>query len=479
MQQFLSKNILIIEPKFPFNKRMVEVFARSNQVSVFNFDGLDSDTCQTKTQSTIHKKLLGLIYSKNIDHVVFSSELFFPFAKLDGFNTFVQCLETLQTFLRIKVIFVLLNDILHTEWNGIQGNAIDLVNKEDWVPEALNRLKEVVTRSGWLTINVSSTYTYFSTNNLYGEIQLNRASKDKRSKDSKNSKLLVLHFADDVIQFISDSFEKSGVLSYDRCNSIYGFDEYLSEINLLVKEIRAGQPNNVEAVSCVNNVIKVNVNPNIKTVFNQSGCSVNLIYRNKPEEKLNHRSVAQTRIHLGMQLANSIPQSIIEKIDIVVPVPETGKYYAQGLAIALGKPYVEAIYKTKNFGRSFEINDQDKRRSFIVSKISLIEELIRDRTIVVVDEAIFTGATLKIVSNMLRKVSLKNVYIAVPSPECRFRCSYGMMPDRPLLSEYVRDSSLASYFDVNSVFLQRYNDFKFITNQQGFHCTQCFDGKNI
>lgn len=158
---------------------------------------------------------------------------------------------------------------------------------------------------------------------------------------------------------------------------------------------------------------------------------------------------------------------------MIIPVPETGKAYAQGLATALGLPYVEGLYKADR-KRSFDIENFDERREFLFSRLNVVPDLLMGKSVIVVDEAIFTGATLKVVSYLLRQAGVRNVYFAIPSPEARYECKFNMQPKRNLLSEYVRKEALWSYFNVQAVFFQ--DDLAFIQSieQDGPQCVACF-----
>ena len=69
-------------------------------------------------------------------------------------------------------------------------------------------------------------------------------------------------------------------------------------------------------------------------------------------------------LKLGALLKNQIPTDVLDTIDAVVPVPETGKYYAQGLAMESNKPYLETSFEKTDVGRSFDIKHTEKARVY-------------------------------------------------------------------------------------------------------------------
>lgn len=215
----------------------------------------------------------------------------------------------------------------------------------------------------------------------------------------------------------------------------------------------------------------------LHVVTRQSHCAVNYLYRKAPEDRFGSRTVARFREELGKSLSRLIPVEIVNGVDMVVPVPETGKLYAQGLATGLGLPYVEAIYKADS-KRSFDIESFDERREFLFSRLSLVPGLLAGKGVIVVDEAIFTGATLRVVSRLLSDEGARCVYFAIPSPEARFSCNFNMQPKRGLLSEYVRKEDLSNYFNVQGVFFQDEETFTQSVEHDEPHCMACFIQKD-
>lgn len=209
----------------------------------------------------------------------------------------------------------------------------------------------------------------------------------------------------------------------------------------------------------------------------QTNCSFKLIYQLRPEDYFFNKLVCKERIALGEELSDSIPMDVADEIDFVTPVPNTGTYYAMGLAKEMCKPYIQAIIKTSFSERSFQIADPDTRKKFLWSKIRPIKELIKGKKIAVVDEAIFTGSTLKVVCEMLHECNVKKIYLCIPTPKCRHHCSYLVYPERDMLLEYLSESTLTEYFDVEGIFFQDDKKFeKELSSIAEGLCMECFLG---
>ena len=107
-------------------------------------------------------------------------------------------------------------------------------------------------------------------------------------------------------------------------------------------------------------------------------------------------------------------------------------------------------------------------------KLLIIEDLVRDKSICLVDEAIFTGATLKTVCNQLRDVGVKSIYIAIPTPPCYRQCHVKMLPQRNMLLEYQRSENLSYYFDSDEVYYGTVEEFDAELYKHGKFCYNCF-----
>lgn len=215
----------------------------------------------------------------------------------------------------------------------------------------------------------------------------------------------------------------------------------------------------------------------LKYVSQQSKAALNLIYRKKPYEIVNGKSVAEWRMLLGRSLSESIDKNTIDDLDYIIPVPETGKTYAQGISSSLNKPYVEALYKKAEIGRSFDIQKIKDRKQFIKNKLGLIKSLVKGKTVGIVDEAIFTGITLKQVCELLLEAEVKKIYLLIPTPECSNKCTYNMQPSREFLSEKYNKEELKKYFNVEDVIFQKFDIFKSIMEESGFNYLCCFENE--
>src|SRR5699024_1449616 len=121
-----------------------------------------------------------------------------------------------------------------------------------------------------------------------------------------------------------------------------------------------------------------------------------LLYTCSPAELEGKVQIGHFRYQLGKLLAETLKSGFSETLDYVVPIPNSGLYYAMGVAEALGVPYLQALIKRDGQRRSLQEQDMKVREQMIRENIALLPGLLEGKSVALVDEAIFTGITLKI-----------------------------------------------------------------------------------
>lgn len=153
-----------------------------------------------------------------------------------------------------------------------------------------------------------------------------------------------------------------------------------------------------------------------------STCSFEYVYFCRPDSIVDEKSVYQSRINIGKILARN------EDIDadIVISVPDSGTVSALGYAEGSGVPYKEGFLKNKYLGRTFIAPTQEERELLVSLKLSVIEENVRGKNVVIVDDSIVRGTTSKIIIKMLRKAGAKSVHMRIASPPVAHSCYFGI-----------------------------------------------------
>jgi amidophosphoribosyltransferase len=151
-------------------------------------------------------------------------------------------------------------------------------------------------------------------------------------------------------------------------------------------------------------------------------CMFEYVYFSRPDSVLNKRSVYEARSELGKILAKEAPV----KADVVIPVPDTSRTAASSLAAALGMPCEEGLIKNRYIGRTFIMPDQSRRVDAVRLKLNPVRKIIEGKSVVLVDDSIVRGTTLKQITALVRKAGAREVHLRITCPPVKSPCFYGV-----------------------------------------------------
>ena len=140
-----------------------------------------------------------------------------------------------------------------------------------------------------------------------------------------------------------------------------------------------------------------------------------------PTPPLDGTGVHAGRVRMGERLAEEAPVDA----DFVMPIPDSGTPAAIGFAKRSGIPYEEGLIKNRYVGRTFIEPDQELRRQGIRLKFNPLAE-IAGRRIVVVDDSIVRGNTMRALVQMLFGAGAAEVHVRISSPPVVSPCFYGI-----------------------------------------------------
>jgi amidophosphoribosyltransferase len=152
------------------------------------------------------------------------------------------------------------------------------------------------------------------------------------------------------------------------------------------------------------------------------GCLFEFVYLARPDTSISGRGVHATRVEVGRRLAREHP---IEA-DLVIPVPESGRYAAIGYAQESGIPFAEGLVKNAYVGRTFIQPSQSLRQLGIRLKLNPLRDVIAGQRLVVVDDSIVRGNTQRALVRMLREAGAREVHVRIASPPVKWPCFYGI-----------------------------------------------------
>jgi len=204
-------------------------------------------------------------------------------------------------------------------------------------------------------------------------------------------------------------------------------------------------------------------------------CIFELVYFARPDSNLGGRNVAEMRVEMGRRLARTQPV----EADIVVPVPDSGNYAAQGYSEESGIPLGHAFVRNHYIGRTFLQPSQMIRDFDVRVKLNLIADAVRGKRVVVVDDSIVRGTTARARVVNLRESGAREVHLRISCPAHRFPCHYGIdFPDpQELLANRMTTTEIVKFLGVDSLAYLPLNDMIASTGwPSDSFCTACFTG---
>jgi amidophosphoribosyltransferase len=163
--------------------------------------------------------------------------------------------------------------------------------------------------------------------------------------------------------------------------------------------------------------------PIIKRFCNYSSynCMFEWIYFSRPDSDIEKRSVHEVRVEIGRQLAKNFPVDA----DIIVPIPESGRTYANGYSKESGIPIEEGLMKD-NLMRTFILQTQAKRDEMADEIVSAIESAVRGKRIVVTDDSLIRGTNIRNIIKKLRNAGAMKIHVRVGCPPIVAPCYLGI-----------------------------------------------------
>ena len=121
--------------------------------------------------------------------------------------------------------------------------------------------------------------------------------------------------------------------------------------------------------------------------------------------------------------------------DLVVGAPDSGISFAIGYAEEAGIKYTEGIIKNRYVGRTFIQPTQEMRELAVKIKLNPLKEYIEGKRIVLVDDSIVRGTTMKRTVKMLRDVGVKEIHLRIGSPMVKY--SSNLVMNTPTKAELI------------------------------------------
>ncbi|MBS5063435.1 MAG: amidophosphoribosyltransferase [Hungatella hathewayi] len=150
-------------------------------------------------------------------------------------------------------------------------------------------------------------------------------------------------------------------------------------------------------------------------------CSFLWVYYGYPTSTYEGINVETMRYECGKMLAKRDDV----RTDIVAGVPDSGIAHAVGYANESGIPFARPFIKyTPTWPRSFMPQSQNQRNLIARMKLIPVDALIRDKSLLLIDDSIVRGTQLGETTEFLYQSGAKEVHIRPACPPLMFGCPY-------------------------------------------------------
>lgn len=208
----------------------------------------------------------------------------------------------------------------------------------------------------------------------------------------------------------------------------------------------------------------------------KSHCFFEYIYFSNNASICDGVSMYAAREKIGESLAQEEYIDTSDENLIVVPVPDTSYVAGSQYASSLQLPFILAIIKNHQVGRTF-ITGQDRIEK-IRMKFSFIKEKLKGKKVILIDDSIVRGSTLKGLVNVLKDwCEVDEVHVRIGCPPITSPCFYGI--DMPTIAELYAGNNTPNSEDFNANSL-KYISLDGLLSSIGLDsnklCTSCISG---
>jgi amidophosphoribosyltransferase len=237
-----------------------------------------------------------------------------------------------------------------------------------------------------------------------------------------------------------------------------------------IRDVKPG-----EVVSLSNNALKVM--QAVKPEQPSAMCVFEHIYFARPDQTWDGINVHHVRQRLGEELAREMLDGL--SADVVIPVPDSSVPAAIGFSHVSGIPYNDGFIKNRYVGRTFIEPTDSLRKRGVALKFNVINENVRDKRVVMIDDSIVRGNTTGPLIKLLKNAGAKVVYVAITCPPIAHPCFMGVDMGRheDLIAHNRTVEEIREHVDADSLYYLSVDGMmKAVQRKDGF-CQACFTGQ--
>lgn len=98
---------------------------------------------------------------------------------------------------------------------------------------------------------------------------------------------------------------------------------------------------------------------------------------------------------------------------VVIGVPDSSLSAATGYAEASGLPFDFDLVKNRYVGRPFIRPEASAREAGVRRKLAVLEPVVRGRSVIVVDDSIVQGMTMRRIAGLVREADVRAVHVRI------------------------------------------------------------------
>ncbi|MCB0297274.1 MAG: amidophosphoribosyltransferase, partial [Calditrichaeota bacterium] len=204
-------------------------------------------------------------------------------------------------------------------------------------------------------------------------------------------------------------------------------------------------------------------------------CIFELVYFARPDSYQFDEYVYDVRHKLGARLAAYDDFDA----DVVVPVPDSANFIAMGYAAAKNVPFNMGLIRNHYVGRTFIRPDQYSRDESVRQKFNPLKDFFTDKKVVMVDDSIVRGTTIRKLVRMVKGAGAKEVHLRIGSPPVIGSCYYGIdTPNRnELIANNMSIEAIQDYLGADSLKYLTIEDLRACVKTADNFCYACFNGE--
>lgn len=198
----------------------------------------------------------------------------------------------------------------------------------------------------------------------------------------------------------------------------------------VVRDVKPGEVFFVDTDGIMHNQVVV------PSTNQHTPCIFEWVYLARPDSIIEGVSVYKTRLRMGKELADQIKnKKWATEIDVVIPIPDTGRQIALEVSRYLNVPYREGFIKNRYIGRTFIMPGQKEREDSVRRKLSPVAMEFDGLNVLLVDDSIVRGTTSQQIVKMAKDAGAKSVTFASAAPPVKYQNVYGI--DMPSVNDLI------------------------------------------